>query len=344
MEYTSPAGASRTVTSRDLARLAGVSQATVSRVLNGTTRVSPDLRDRVIWALEQTGYRPNALAQAMKTGRTGTVGVVIARITNPFYPELLEVIGHELAAADHRMILWETSAAGEESAVEAIQQGLVDGVLFTTALPGSHAVEAALRRRAPMVLVNRTLPDADCDQISSDNLAGGALVGRYLRAGGHDRVGFVGGPATASTARERREGFRRSLAVTRGGLDGLVEVEGDFSHDTGWSRAHEMLTSERPPTAVFGANDTTAFGVLDAAASLGLFVPDDLWVVGYDDVAMAAWERIDLTTIRQPNDEIARHAVQWLLERIAGDAQSARRHRFPCSLSIRGSTGHAPPR
>lgn len=341
MESTPRSGASRTVTSRDLARLAGVSQATVSRVLNGTTRVSPDLRDRVLWALEQTGYRPNALAQAMKTGRTGTVGVVIARITNPFYPELLEVIGHELAAAGHRMILWETSAAGEESAVEAIQQGLVDGVLFTTALPGSDAVEAALRRQAPMVLVNRTLPDADCDQVSSDNLAGGALVGRYLRQGGHDRIGFIGGPPSASTARERREGLRRGLAESSGGLDGLVEVEGDFSHDTGWARARELLTSDRPPTAIFGANDTTAFGVLNAAASLGLSAPDDLWVVGYDDVAMAAWERIDLTTIRQPNDEIARHAVQWLLERIAGDSQPARRHRFPCSLSVRGSTGHA---
>lgn len=333
----------RTVTSRDLARLAGVSQATVSRVLNGTAQVSPDLRERVMWALEETGYRPNALAQAMKTGRTGTVGVVIARVTNPFYPELLEVMGRELASVDHRMILWETTSAGEDSAVEAIQQGLVDGVVFTTALPGSRAVDAALRRRAPMVLVNRTLEDADCDQVSSDNAAGGGLVGQYLRDHGHRHIGFIGGPSFASTARDRRDGLRRALAGSAAGLDGLVEAEGDFSHDTGHALATRMLATSGRPTAMVGANDTTAFGILNAAAALGIAVPDDLWVVGYDDVAMAAWERIDLTTVRQPSDEIARLGVRWLLERIGGAAEPSRRHRFPCHLQVRGSTGHAPP-
>lgn len=140
--------------------LAGVSQATVSRVLNDSANVTPRLRGRVLRALDQTGYRPNALAQAMKTGRTGTIGVVIAGIANPFYPELLGTIGRQLAAAGHRMILWETECAGEQSAIEAIQQGLVDGVMFTTVMPGAAAVAEASRRGAPMVLSTGRCPES----------------------------------------------------------------------------------------------------------------------------------------------------------------------------------------
>jgi LacI family transcriptional regulator len=328
------------VTSRDLARLAGVSQATVSRVLNNSVNVSAPLRKRVMSALEQTGYRPNALAQAMKTGRTGTIGVVISRITNPFYPELLDTIGRQLAAADHRMVLWETtSPGGEASAVDAIHQSIIDGVIFTTALPGSRAVGEALRRDAPMVLVNRTLPEAQCDQVSSDNRGGAAKVSAFFSRAGHEHVGLIGGPTGASTADERREGFREGL----GRSSQLSEAKGDFSHDLARNAALELLGAPSPPTAIFGVNDLTAFGVLDAAKRLGIQVPSDLWVVGFDDISMASWESFDLTTVRQPSSEMARWAVTRVLARAGGLADEPEHHRLPCELVVRGSTSSIAP-
>lgn len=226
-------GGGRAVTSRDVASLAGVSQATVSRVLNDSANVTPRLRGRVLRALDQTGYRPNALAQAMKTGRTGTIGVVIAGIANPFYPELLGTIGRQLAAAGHRMILWETECAGEQSAIEAIQQGLVDGVMFTTVMPGAAAVAEASRRGAPMVLFDRTLPGIRCDRVSSDNIDGAALAGRHEVNGGHRRVGFIAGTPDASTA--------------AGVIDELLVAPGDFSHAAGRDGLATMLAAADPP-------------------------------------------------------------------------------------------------
>lgn len=325
------------VTSRDVARLAGVSQATVSRILTGSANVTPQLRARVVAALEQTGYRPNAMAQAMRTGRTGTIGVVVAKITNPFYPELLETIGAELAAADHRMIVWETEFAGEASAVQAIQQRLVDGVVFTTAMPGSAAVAEASRRDAPMVLVNRTLPGVRADQVSSDNEAGAALAGHHVLSGGRTRVGFVAGTPRASTAEERLRGLRQTVEASDA-ADGLLVVPGDFSHDAGRRGLEVMMASRRPPTAIVAINDVTALGILDQGRALGLRVPEDMWVVGFDDIAMASWHTFDLTTVRQPSAAMARTAVRRLLARVGGERDEHVHQRFDCELIRRGTT------
>lgn len=329
----------RAVTSHDVARLAGVSQATVSRVLTGNAAVAPERRERVLWALEKTGYRRNALAAAMKTGRTGTVAVVISDVRNPFYPELLATMGEHLAAADHRMILWETGSSGEEHAAEAIREGLVDGLLFTTAMPGSLALREATGCGVPVVLVNRTVPDAPCDQISSDNFGGAAAVGRYLLAHGHDRLALISGPASASTSQERERGFRSVVEPSTAHCDVRV---GDFSHATGRRLVRELLEGSEPPTAVFCVNDLTAFGALDAARSHGVTVPDDLWVVGFDDIPMASWESFDLTTVRQPIDEMARRAADLLLDRLSGGIAAPAHHQLPYQLVVRGSTGYHP--
>lgn len=322
-----------------MARIAGVSQATVSRVLTGSANVAPERRERVLAALEATGYQPNAWAAAMKTGRTGTVGVVISDVRNPFYPELLSTLGERLAAHGHRMILWESSAAGEESAIAAIDQGLVDGVLLTTSLPGAAAFSAATDRGAPVVLVNRTLPDAGCDQVSSDNEGGAARVGSYFLAAGRTRAGLVRGTPRASTAMEREAGFRR---VIDGSGIPLVTHDGDFSHGAGHRAGLALLDRDAPPTAIFCVNDLMAFGVLDAAIALGVRVPEELWVVGFDDIPMAAWETFDLTTVRQPIDDMATHAVEALLARIAGADGEATHQRFGGDLIIRRTTGHHP--
>lgn len=329
------------VTSRDVARVAGVSQATVSRVLQGSSRVTESTRARVVSALKSTGYTPNVLARAMRTQRTGTIGVVVASITNPFYPEILDVLADRLAQAGRRMILW-TSGPGEASAIEAIGQRLVDGVVFTSVTADSAPLATALAQQSAVVLVNRGVDGVGCDQVTSDNVGGAAEVARYFVRAGRDEPALIGGPLDTSTAREREDSFRAELSRLAAGLPSERFRRGDFSHAEGYAAMTALLQASQPPSAVFCVNDLTAFGALDAARAAGVAVPEDLWVVGYDDIDMASWESFDLTTVRQPMAEMVAAAVDLLLSRIDDPDRPAERRRFPSRLIVRGSTAHVP--
>lgn len=327
------------LTSRDIAMLAGVSQTTVSRVLSGSPRVRDATRTRVLDALERTGYVPNNAARVMRTGSTGALGVVVARLTNPFYPQLLDALGDAVLTRGLSMSLWAADAGRELAALEAIRGGAVDGVLYTTATRNSLSLQAALRARAPVVLVNRTLTQVPCDMVSTDNRAGAALGARHLLDGGRHRIAVIGGPQETSTAREREAGCRAALADAGRPLDDGYCVRGEFSHAEGHAALLSLLDRPQPPDAVFCVNDVIALGALDAARSRGVRVPEDLWIVGFDDIEMASWEAFSLTTVRQPVAGMAATAVDYLLERIAGAAPAAFRHaRLPAELVVRGST------
>jgi LacI family transcriptional regulator len=327
------------VTSRDVAQLAGVSQATVSRVLHGNPNVDEGRRRRVLEALAATGYVVNASARAMRTSRTGTVGVVAGRITNPFYPELIDAIGRELTIAGTRMILWTAGGSSEPAAVDAIRGGAVDGVILTTATSESVSLKAAVDRHAPIVLVNRSIAGGSCDQVTSDNVAGGRLVADYFLKHGHTKIAMIGQNDASSTSRHRREGF-----VERLGEAGIQAHHGpklmaEFSHAVGRRVGLELLSRKDRPTALFCADDQLAFGALDAARELKLSVPGDLWVVGYDDVEMAAWSSFDLTTVRQPIADMAQAAVSMLRRRITQPDRPTEHRCFDPKLIIRGSSG-----
>ncbi|WP_433871919.1 LacI family DNA-binding transcriptional regulator [Saccharopolyspora sp. CA-218241] len=330
------------VTSRDVARLAGVSQMTVSRVLQGSTKVAADTRDRVLAAMRESGYQPNAAARTMRTRRTATIGVVVADITNPFYPQLLEAVGRALGEAGQRMVLWNAPDSGGTSALEALDEGTVDGLLFTTATETSPGLADAVERGQPIALLHRRLEGLACDQVTTDNVAGGRAVADYLVGTGHSRIGFLAGPDLPATARHRERGFRDRLAELGHPLADPLVARGGFSHDVARSATRDLLSRQDPPTAVFCANDLTALGAVDGAVSLGKRVPADVWVVGYDDIAMTSWDSYDLTTVRQPIADMSRAAVRLLLARIDDRDRPARVEEFPCELVVRGSTAGTP--
>jgi LacI family transcriptional regulator len=328
------------VTSRDVAAAAGVSQATVSRVLLNSSKVTEATRQKVLEAMASIGYAPNAAARAMKTQRAGTVGVVVARITNPYYPELIQAISSELALADVRMVLWTSEGTGDMSALQAISEGMVDGVIFTTVTEGSAPLREALKRGAAVVTLNRSVEGLACDQVTSDNWHGSRSMAQYFGLSGHQRVAFIGGPAGPSTSREREQGFRAGVAACGLRLDdGLVRY-GNFSHEDGRLMMRDLLAMDDPPTAVFCVNDLTALGAIDGARSMGVRVPEDVWVAGYDDIPMAAWEAFDLTTVRQPVTAMAALAVQLLLRRREDPDTPVHHHRYPSEIIVRGSTAH----
>lgn len=336
------------LTSRSIAALSGVSQTTVSRVLSNHPNVSPSTRERVLRVLDETGYSPSAAARAMRTQSTGVLGVVVGRVTNPFYPQLAEALHQEISQRSLQMSLWISDGArddgGELAALSAVQHRAIDGVIYTTVTSHSPSFQLAIARSAPIVLLNRTLDDVAVDSVASDNQRGAADVAGYLLGHGHRRVALITGPADISTAREREAGFRAGLRVGGVSLEDGVVVRGDFTHAAGHDALVRLLdATTSPPSAVFCVNDVIAFGVIDAARERGMRVPDDLWVIGYDDTEIARWASYDLTTVRQPAPLMARRGVDLLMERIAGEAPAAARsERLVGELVVRGSTAHAP--
>lgn len=331
-------------TSKDIARAAKVSQATVSRVLAGHPGVQVDTRDRVLAAVRAMNYRPNGIARAMRTSRNGNIGVVVSRLSNPIYPEMLQILGASLRKAGLRMMVWNTDADDVDAAIAAVRESLVDGVVMTTATASSRPLYEAVMLNAPVVLIHRVMEGWPCDQVTSDNASGARAVADYLVQGGRERIGLIAGPPQASTIRDRLNGFRSRLEELGRPLNPALVIEpGAFSHKAGMEAADYLLDLADPPDALFCVNDVLALGARDAARIRGFEVPEKLWIVGYDDIEMSAWPAFDLTTVRQPLDLMVQRAVELLRARIEGAKDAHQMIRFANDLVIRGSTaGHRP--
>jgi len=315
----------------------------VSRVVSSATNIAPDTRLRVQAAMEALGYVPHAGAQAMKTRRARSVGVVVKDIVNPFYPEVLDELTRELDRVGYRVVLWNAGGGSHGDALTAIREHAVDGVIFTTATGETVELQVALEKKSPIVLINRVVEGFDADQVASDNVAGGAAVADYLHRHGRTHAAFIGGLPDASTSRDRGRGFLDRMAELGHPVPEELRSHADFSHDLAQYVTGKLLSRADPPRAVFCANDYMAFGALDALRARGLSVPGDCWVIGYDDVDMASWPSFSLTTVRQPSREMARAGAKMLLERINRPDLPPQHQQFPCKLIVRGSTGAPAP-
>jgi LacI family transcriptional regulator len=333
------------VTSRDIARVAGVSQPTVSRALRGDPRVAPATAALVQEAATRLGYVPHAAARSLITRRAGTVAVVVADIGNPFYTELVDALHAGLGRAGLRTVLLnERTDVGADAGIEPLlRSGLVDGAIVATATLDERTAELIAREPTPVVLVNREAAGVERDTVVSDNRGGGALAAELLVAElGHRRIAHVSGPANTSTARDREAGFRESLDDAGVPLDPELCRVGDYSHRDGYRSCLELLDLPDPPSAIFCGNDVIALGALDAARRRGVAVPDALSIVGFDDIALAGWESFRLSTVRQPLADMALEAVRALVARVEGTADAPpRRIVFPTELIRRATTGPA---
>jgi LacI family transcriptional regulator, galactose operon repressor len=321
------------VTSKDIAHRLKISQSTVSRALRGDPRVAPETLARVLEAARQMNYTPNLAARSLITRKTGTVGVVVSDIANPFYPELVEILHNEFALAGYRTVLFNerTDASTEQHIADLVNGAAADGVVFVSATLGSPL--PGRPGGVPVVLVNRYLDDVEVDTVISDNVRGGRLVAEALLELGHRRIALIAGPDNTTTSRDRERGFRGQLEESGAALDETLRRVGQFSHHSGYQWCLDLLASQPRPTAVFAANDVMAFGALDAARRVGVRVPGELSIVGFDDIDMAGWEGFNLTTVRQPVAEMGRAAAQLLIERVeSGDGGPPRRRIFPVGL------------
>ena len=330
------------LTSRDLARLAGVSQSTVSRVLTNHPLVSKETRARVLKVVEEQNYLANSTARAMKTGRTGTVGVFMSRLRSPFHSGLLDAIARTLASRGLQIIVWNLEHDPAEMAVQVIRQRVADGYIFTSATFASRPEKVAVKLGVPTVLIHRGLDDLRCDQVVGDNRSGASELVDHLVRSGHTRIGLITSRHHASTGRDREEGFRAALQAAGLNLPDAYVVRGGFDHQDGHAAVRELMALKTPPTGIFCITDILAIGAIDGARSIGLRIPDDLSVAGFDNVEMAAWESYNLTTVDQPTEALAETGTQLLVDRIVDPSRPPEVTTLPCQLVVRGSTG--PPR
>ena len=334
---------SRMTNSTEIARLAGVSQATVSRVLSGAPYVSEATRAKVMQVVEANNYRPNSVAQAMRTQRNDTIGVAVSRVTNPVVPEILEALGPKLTALERRMIVWNTETEGVDGVINAILQGTVDGVVFTAADDQKAAIEAAIARDLPMVTLNRPFPCCACPQVVSTNYEGSAELARYLIAGQRRRIAYINGPRERTTLAARERGFRDALAASELPIPLEIRSESTFEHARFRQIAIDLMQRATPPDAIACGNDLIAFAVINGLKAIEIRVPEDVWLVGFDGIWMSGWDVFDLTTMRQPLDQMVEEAVSMLIKGIENSALGSCEIQCPTTLIVRGSTAHMPP-
>jgi LacI family transcriptional regulator len=304
------------ITSHDVARLAGVSQATVSRALRDLPGVSVVTRGRVREASRALGYVPSHAGRSLSTQSSGRICVVSAELGNPFYPALIEPLHDALEARGYSMILM-TDRGEVPFEVEALIDGSLDAVILTTSEISSE-IPAQLRRRGlPFICLNRLVDGVDADSVSVDNVAGGAIAADLLAQLGHKRIAEIPGPCNTSTGRDRHRGFQDRLATLGLTLPPHMVQEIPFSDIAGQRAAVMLLENKIQPSAIFCGNDVIAMGVLNACRSLGVDVPNELTVVGFDDIPMAGWELIALTTLRVDLFSMAQTAARLAVERIS---------------------------
>jgi LacI family transcriptional regulator len=333
----------RPPTSHDVARLAGVSQPTVSRALRNDPRVANETRVRVQDAATQLGYVPSRRGRSLSTRATGEIAVVVGDLGNPFYLEAIDHLNGAINATSRRMVVL-TDRRNRPLGVEGLLDGSIDGaILTTTRLSSTSPIELA-QRGLPFVLFNRVTGHPSVDACVSENEAGTRALVRELIRLGHTRIGAILGPEDTSTARDREAGLRGARADAEVVLNEVwVRRGGPFSYETGHRGLTEILAGAGPsrPTAVFCANDVIAIGALNAARALNLAVPGDLTIVGFDDIAMSAWDVFSLTTVRQDLPAMAQAATALLEERIADPGGPRRLITVPSRVILRGS--HGPP-
>ena len=325
------------VTSVDVARAAGVSQSAVSRAFTPGASVSHKTRDKIFAAARELGYQPNAIARSLITQRSGFVAVAMTEIRNPFYPLVLETFTQKFQEYGRRVLLYTTPPGHDiDEALPQVLEYQVEGIVITSATLSSEMADECARLGTPVVLFNRYVPGAHASSVCCDNVEGGRLVANLLLDAGHRRLAVIEGPENTSTNRDRVRGFTARLEER--GVSGVLHERGYYTHEGGYAAAKRLLDRDDPPDALFCINDVMALGALDVARrELNIKVPDEVSIIGFDDIIAAAWPSYDLTTIRTPVRRMVETAVEILMARIDNPALEPEMRLLPGRLVARSS-------
>ncbi len=330
------------VTIKDIARKTGVSYATVSRALNNRAEVNEETKARILTAARELGYRPHAIARSLVTRRTSILALVIPDITNPFFPEVARGAEDAASKAGYNVFLCNTDWDGkkENSFLNLLESKSIDGMVLAPIMDDGSMVERFRLMGLPLVVLNNLFKEPQCHRVVVDNIRGGWLAVRHLLDLGHRRIGFIGGGRYAKSTTDRLQGYTEALQERGITVDENLVRFGHFKWDSGELNARALFKLKERPTAVFAANDLLALGVLQAAEESGLNVPDDLAVIGFDDVAFSSYPGIQLTTVAQPKYQLGQMAVEAVLEELRLGKEMPKKHLIlQPSLVVRKTCG-----
>jgi LacI family transcriptional regulator len=328
----------RAITIHDVARAAGVSVSTVSRVLNDKDDVAPETYRRVRQVIQEMGYTSSLAARSMRSRRTNVIGLIVPDVADSFSIQVMKGVNQAIFELDYDLIIYTSGSIKKRSAAEREQYfvsllngSITDGVVIVT--PAATSFSTA----APVVTIDPNSECPECLTIIAANHAGAMAAMEYLIDLGHRRIGFISGRPDLQSAQERLHGYQDALRQANIPLDPDLIASGDFSIETSRLCARELLSLSNPPTAIFAANDQSAIGTIETARGMGLRVPDDLSVVGFDNIPEATHSNPLLTTVDQFIDRMGRVAAEKLVGMIQGEALEGDSYRMPTQLIVRDS-------
>ncbi|MCP8969771.1 LacI family DNA-binding transcriptional regulator [Ectobacillus ponti] len=323
----------------DVAKRANVSTATVSRVLSKPEAVRRETIEKVMEAVQELNYQPNLLARQLRRLETKTILVVVPDITNTFFSKVLRGIEALTLEHGYRVLLGDTDNDVEQELeyLSILQQKQADGLILLTARMEASVIEE-MAQQYPIVLACEYVEGAQIPTVSIDNISSARKATEYLIQLGHQRIGCITGPLTIVLGHDRLKGFRQAMAHNECMIDPLLVQEGDFSYESGFNMMTKLLALDAPPTAVFAASDQMAMGAVKAVQAKGLTVPDDISVIGFDDIAFSALFEPSLTTIAQPAYEIGVKAAELLLQLIQQEEIRRDQYILQDELVVRLST------
>jgi LacI family transcriptional regulator len=327
----------------DVAKLSDVSRSTVSRVINNNPHVSESTRQRVQEVIRSVNYRPNIAARGLAAGRTRILGLVIptgvtALFSDPYYPILIQGISVTCNALDHSVMLWIAEPEYERRMIRQLtNNGVVDGFIVAAAIEDDPIVNALHEAQIPFVTVGRYPRFDDVSYVDTDDRAGAFEGVTHLVRLGRRRIACITGPFNTMAAQERLDGYREALTRRQIKFDPALVVESDYTRAGGYSAMRRLLVQQ--PDALFASSDDMAVGALRAIREAGLRVPEDVAMVGFDDMPFAVQTEPPLTTVRQPIEQTGRLAAQILIDQISQPGEAVRRIMLPTELVIRKSCG-----
>jgi LacI family transcriptional regulator len=327
------------VTIYDVAREAGVSDATVSRVFNNKDSVREATRQRVIDAAKKLGYVANLQARSLAGAKLNVIGLLIPGLDNGYLVEIVRGVDLELAQAGYELMIHTTHGRGnnETSYLQYVANGLTEGILLVVPLLSSDFLRALEELNYPYVLIDEIDHTGRSFSVSATNWQGAYDATEYLIKLGHKRIGFITGILQLNSARDRLAGYTSALQDHSIPLEDALVVNGDFVKGSGFEMAHELLNLEERPTAIFASNDMMALGAMDAIREKGLSVPEDISLIGFDDIPQAIISYPKLTTVRQPLEKMGQVAVKLILQQIENQERLPRRMTLATQLIIRDS-------
>jgi LacI family transcriptional regulator len=328
----------KSITIHDVAQAAGVSVSTVSRVLNDKDDVAPETYEKVQGVIQQMGYTSSLAARSMRSRRTNVIGLIVPDVADSFSIQVMKGVNQAIFELDYDLIIYTSgsikkhSAAGREQYFVSLLNGSVtDGVIIVT--PAATSFSTA----APVVTIDPNNECPECLAVMATNHAGAVAATEYLIGLGHRRIGFISGRPDLQSAQRRLQGYQDALRQANIPVDQDLIAAGDFTTETGRLCARRLLSLSDPPTAIFAANDQSAMGTIQAACEMGLRVPQDLSVIGFDNIPEAAYFDPALTTIDQFIEEMGRVATGKLVDLIQGEALESDLYKVPTQLVVRNS-------